>query len=119
MGRFIYGPGTLTIELEDEVLVHLQTLLSVKLRRGESFFLSWRDSKSSGGGRSSVWVEPAIQMSFRYGCNELPQVHKEWLEEMMIASMRATGLDLSDEDACSHPTVARSNSVKSKASSLV
>src|SRR5690242_8838771 len=54
MGQLIYG--STTYALDDRVLAHLQVVVSMKLRRGENFFVSWRSSTADGSGRQSVWI---------------------------------------------------------------
>lgn len=116
MGMFIYGPSMLSIEIDDVVLAHLQILLSSKLRRQESFMLSWTDSTAVGGGRSAVWVDSSLQMMFRYTDPERPTIDRAWLDELSIAAMSPAGLDLSDPGCTSHPAKAQANSVKCRSS---
>ena len=57
MGALIYGSPSMEIQFDDRVLAHVQIVMSAKLRRGENFFFSWRDSPSVGDGRSAIWIE--------------------------------------------------------------
>ena len=45
------------IQFDDRVLAHVQIVMSAKLRRGENFFFSWRDSPAVGDGRSAIWID--------------------------------------------------------------
>ena len=47
MGRFTYGPK-ITVDFDDRVLAHLQTVIAAKIRRGESFMFTWIDDDSTG-----------------------------------------------------------------------
>lgn len=116
MGTLTYGPGMLTVELDDAVLAHLQVVFSAKLRRGESFFLSWKDARDIGGGRSSIWVDSSLPLMFTFESAARDPINRDWIEELMIASMTSAGLDLSDETRGSYRAVAQANSVKSKSS---
>jgi len=42
MGILHYGANT--FEMDDRLLSHLQLVIGVKLRRGENFFMGWRDA---------------------------------------------------------------------------
>lgn len=53
MGTFHYD-ASLKVDFEDRVLAHLQIVIGAKLRRGESFYVSWRDDESVGDGRTAV-----------------------------------------------------------------
>lgn len=99
MGSLIYGSSSIEVPFEDRVLAHLQVVLSAKLRRGESFFFSWFDDESAGGGRSSVWLDSSIPLYFRYHGSRPPALNKAWLEELAISAGSNQGLVLVDEPA--------------------
>jgi hypothetical protein len=104
MGSLIYGMGSIEIPLEDRVLAHLQVVFSAKLRRGESFFFSWVDDPSSGDGRCSAWIHPAVPVYFRYSGSRPPSLNKAWLEDMAIAAGSNQGLVLQEEPASAKAT---------------
>ena len=58
MGRLIYD-NTTAVEFDDRVLAHLQLVIGTKLRRGEGFFLNWKDDPSVGDGRAPRARVPA------------------------------------------------------------
>ncbi len=97
MGSLIYGHPSIDIKLEDRVLSHLQVVFSDKLRRNEAFHFSWADSDLLGGGRSTVWVHPAIPLYFRYAGSRVPSLNSAWLEEMTRSINSSVGLVLRDE----------------------
>ena len=43
VGQLLYGHSARSTHFSDRVLFHLQIVVSTKLRRHESFFLSWRE----------------------------------------------------------------------------
>jgi hypothetical protein len=96
LGKLLYGP-TIEIIFDDRVLAHLQLVIGAKLRRGESFFFSWRDEQSVGDGRSTIWLDPAIPMVFRYNGGRMPKINREWLELLTHSSNSASGLQLTEE----------------------
>ena len=55
-----------TIEFEDRLLAHLQIVIGQKIRRGESFFMAWRDSDDVGDGHSSIWIHPSQNLYFKF-----------------------------------------------------
>jgi hypothetical protein len=87
------------VEFDDRALVHLQLVIGSKLRRGESFFLSWNDPVSVGGGRSSVWLHPAIPLFFTYDGGKTPSINRAWVEVLIASANSGHGLLLSAEPA--------------------
>lgn len=97
VGKLIYGDTTVTIELDDRTLAHLQVVISAKLRRGEGFFLSWNDPASVGDGRGSVWLDSSIPLYFRFRKSDRGELNREWLEDLSIAANHPQGLRLTEE----------------------
>jgi hypothetical protein len=114
MGALIYGSPSMEIQFDDRVLAHVQIVMSAKLRRGENFFFSWRDSPAVGDGRSAVWIDPSIPMYFRYSGSRHPEIDREWLEQMAIAAASTHGLDLTEDQRLAGMHHARHSSVKRK-----
>lgn len=77
--------------------MHLQIVIGSKLRRGESFFLSWNDSPAVGAGRSSVWLHPGIPLFFKYAGGKTPSINRAWVEVLTLAANSGHGLLLSAE----------------------
>jgi hypothetical protein len=97
LGTLLYGNSRLEIEFDDRVMAHLQLVISTKLRRREPFFFSWRDDPAIGDGRSSIWLDPAIPLHFRFSSPERHQLSREWLEELTHSANQPAGLVLSTE----------------------
>ena len=95
MGKLIYGG--LEVRFEDRVLAHLQLVIGAKLRRGERFFLSWRDTQESDVGRTTLWIDPSISLIFRYKGDTMPTINRQWLDQLTQAANSGQGLMLSDE----------------------
>jgi hypothetical protein len=92
------------IVFDDRVLVHLQIVIGAKLRRQECFFLSWRDESTAGVGRSSIWLDPAIPLYFRYFGGRTPEINREWISLLMDSSNSLTGMQvLREPDPHGHP----------------
>ncbi|TAL43470.1 MAG: ATP-dependent DNA ligase [Salinibacterium sp.] len=97
MGSLIYGTQPVEFKFEDRVLAHLQVVISAKLRRGESFFLSWFEEPAVGSGRNAIWVNASIPLVFCFSGSRVPTLNKAWLEEMAIAAGSNQGLILLEE----------------------
>ena len=96
MGKLIYGP-TMTVEFDDRVLAHLQIVIGAKLRRGESCYFSWRDEARSGGGRTTLWLHPAMQLGYKYYGGHPPNINHAWVDLLMLSANTAAGLRLVPE----------------------
>jgi len=105
VGKFIYEGGVKT-EIEDRALLHLQLVITAKLRRGEPFPLSWREDASVGGGRVTVWMQPASSLVFKYYGSRQPAINRGWVEALAFTANSPGGLYLVPEppDAGDGPT---------------
>lgn len=99
MGSLIYGSTAIEIEFDDRTLEHLQIVIATKLRRHESFFFSWRDPQKVGDGRSSLWMDPAIPLYFKYNGGRVPSISRSWLSALTASANSSSGLVLTDEPA--------------------
>jgi len=98
MGKFNYPNGA-RVEIEDRALAHLQIVITNKLRRGESFLFSWRDDASVGHGRTAVWLNPALALSFKFNGSRTPTLNRTWTEALAITANSPGGLYLVPEPA--------------------
>jgi len=97
MGTLVYGSPRLAVDFDDRTLVHLQVVFAAKLRRGESFFCSWGDGAMAGGGRSSIWVSPAVPIMFHFDSTDPHQISRDWLDTLMESANQPQGLALTAE----------------------
>ncbi|WOF22387.1 hypothetical protein N8K70_13465 [Microbacterium betulae] len=95
MGRIFYGTSGEAIEIEDGLLAHVQTVAITKLRRGESFCVSWMSAR--GRGRETVWVQPSIPIRFVTDEDAVGGLDRDLLTRLMDAANSHHGLDLSSE----------------------
>lgn len=91
MGTLTYD-SNLTADFEDRVLAHIQIVINSKLRRNEAFAFSWRDDKRIGDGRTSIWLNSAIPLSYKYFGGRMPSINPRWLEVLVIAANSQAGL---------------------------
>jgi hypothetical protein len=97
MGKLLYGDSGIEIEFDDRALTHLQIVIGAKLRRGESFFFSWKDDPAIGDGRSSIWMDSAIPLYFKFFGGKMPTLNREWLEILTSSANSGQGLIFSEE----------------------
>lgn len=97
MGVIAYGSGANVIPIEDRALAHLKVVIATKLRRNESFTLSWRHAEGEESGRSTIWLHPSIPLRFTFDDPESPQLNMRWIEELMHSANSSGGITLVDE----------------------
>ncbi|GAA3646200.1 hypothetical protein [Microbacterium marinilacus] len=80
MGSFYYDGKETPITVDDRALSHLKAVMLTKLRRNESFAVSWADEK--GHGRNTIWVNPAVPLRFIFDEPERPELDPSWLTKL-------------------------------------
>ena len=95
MGTLQYD-GVL-VEFDDRLLAHLQIVIVQKIRRGESFLMSWRDSNDTGDGHSAIWVHPAQNLYFKFAGGRNPAINEEWLRQLTDSANSARGMLVTKE----------------------
>lgn len=96
MGRLHYD-GT-TVEIDDRALAHLQIVVVNRLRKQESFTVSWLNALSVGDGRASIWVSPSIPLRFDFSGSRVPAINPGWIEALERSASSSTGLIVLAED---------------------
>ena len=91
MGKFIYD-GLVKVDFDDRLLAHLQLVIGAKIRRGESFHLSWKDDPSIGDGRTTVWVHPRTSLVYKFYGSKRPAINPAWVEALMYTANSPAGL---------------------------
>ncbi|WP_091230238.1 hypothetical protein [Microbacterium sp. 3J1] len=97
MGMLYYGVAEDPIHIEDRALAHLKVAIATKLRRQESFTLSWKHPEGSPQGRSTIWLHPSIPLRFVFDEPETPQLNARWIQELMMNASSSGGIGLIDE----------------------
>lgn len=92
MGTLYYGGANTPIHVEDRALAHVKVVIATKLRRGESFTLSWRHPDSQPRGRSTVWLHPSIPLRFVFDDPEPATLSREWIEELANSANSSGGI---------------------------
>jgi hypothetical protein len=92
MGKLFYGSTDEPIEMPDRVLAHVKVVVATKLRRGESFTLSWKHDAETPRGRSTIWIQPSIPLRFVFGSAEPELLDPEHLKNLAIEASSSGGL---------------------------
>lgn len=91
MGQLFYGTSTESVRIPDRLLSHIKVVTTTKLRRGESFTLSWAHADGTPG-RSTLWLQPAIAMRFVFDTAEPETLNSVALKSMAEMANSASGL---------------------------
>ena len=94
MGTIYYGGSATPIDIEDRALAHLKVVIATKLRRGESFTVSWRHPDDQPHGRSTLWLHPSIPLRFVFDDPEPAMLSREWVEELANSANSSGGIML-------------------------
>ncbi|MGP3535955.1 DUF7882 family protein [Microbacterium sp. RD1] len=94
MGTIYYGGSGAPIHIEDRALAHLKVVIATKLRRGESFTVSWRHPDGSPRGRSTLWLHPSIPLRFVFDDPEPATLSRQWVEELANSANSSGGIML-------------------------
>jgi hypothetical protein len=105
MGTLVHGYGSTAYEIDDRTLSHIKVMVSLKLDRGHSFFLSWERPSEQGSGRVSLWISASTPLQFRFKKSRRPEITRRWIEYMMANSYGPRGLIVVDEESAdmTHP----------------
>ena len=95
MGVLYYADQAIAID--DRTLALLKVAAVTKLRRGESFTLSWTHSPQEVAGRTTIWMHPSIPLRFEFEEPEAPMLHREWIENILRSSNSTGGIQLTAE----------------------
>lgn len=96
MGSLYYG-GSEPIQIDDRALAHLKVVVATKLRRNESFTLTWKHPEGQAEGRSTVWLHPSIPLRFVFDDAETPELSRRWIEALAHSANSSGGITLVDE----------------------
>jgi hypothetical protein len=103
VGTIFYGGSATPIHIEDRALAHLKVVIATKLRRSESFTLSWQHPPGQPPGRSTLWLHPSIPLRFVFEDPEPPQLSREWIENLAHSANSSGGITLVAEQVDTGP----------------
>lgn len=90
MGKLIYGNSGAEMVLDDRPLNHIRVVILAKLRRGESFALSWENDR----GHHMMWLHPAIPLFFSFSGKRHPSLNRAWIDALMRTANSPNGLEV-------------------------
>ena len=94
MGTIYYGGSATPINIDDRALAHLKVVIATKLRRSESFTVTWRHPDDQPRGRSTIWLHPSIPLRFVFDDPEPTELSRAWIEELASSANSSGGLTL-------------------------
>jgi len=92
VGKLIYGGSDASFEFDDRLLAHLRIVIVTKLRRRESFTLTWDTPLSEGSGRISLWLDANIPLRFHFYGTKEPTINRAWIEALAAVAASTVGL---------------------------
>jgi hypothetical protein len=97
VGTLYYGDSGTPIGIEDRALAHVKIAITTKLRRAESFTLSWIHREDQARGRSTIWLHPSIPLRFVFDAPDAPEISRDWVEELIRSANSTGGVTLVEE----------------------
>lgn len=94
MAKLYYGTTTAPISIDDRLLAHVKVVVATKLRRGESFTLSWTHGADEPVGRSTIWLQPSIPLRFVFESEQPESLDQNLLKRMANDANSSRGLSL-------------------------
>lgn len=111
MAKLFYGTTPEPIAIDDRVLAHVKVVIATKLRRGESFTMSWTHAAGEPTGRSTIWLQPAIPLRFVFDSEQPESLDQNLLKRMANDANSSRGLsldiDVAETSADHRPAAAR------------
>lgn len=93
MAKLYYGSDIAPIALPDRLMGYIKVITSTKLRRGESFTLTWTGTAEEPG-RSTIWLQPAIPLRFVYATETAERLSPAYLRQLADQAAGTAGLML-------------------------
>ena len=103
MGKFIYNSSSRELEIDDRTLAHLRVAILNKLRRSESFAMTWEHGVENGSGRTTIWLHESIPQQFVFSGNRPPALNRLWVEKLLLAANSTAGLHFVPEPEQTEP----------------
>ncbi|GEK86563.1 hypothetical protein GCM10007198_05570 [Microbacterium aerolatum] len=97
MGTLFYDSCGDPIHIDDRTLAHLKVVIATRMRRHESFTLSWQHPEEEPGGRATIWLHPSIPLRFVFDQPDPPALNARWIEDLMNSVSSTGGISLVDE----------------------
>lgn len=84
MGNLEYNSSRPPIDVDDTTLAHLKIVIGTKLRRQESFMMTWLpDDDKVAAGRLTIWMNPSIPLVFAFDQPRMAAIDPSRIQRMM------------------------------------
>nr|WP_201469929.1 hypothetical protein [Microbacterium hydrocarbonoxydans] len=83
MGRLRYDSTLEPIAIDDVTLAHMKIVVGTKLRRQESFMMSWNPTNGLPDARLTAWIHPSIPLVMAFDTADPITVDAERVSRMM------------------------------------
>ncbi|MEA9983806.1 MULTISPECIES: ATP-dependent DNA ligase [Subtercola] len=97
LATLVYGNDNTVTAFDARALLHLQVVIGAKLRRKESFFLSWTQRDVPGRPSTSLWLDCAIPLQFDYPHGRPDPINRAWIDALTRSANGGGGLFLVEE----------------------
>lgn len=94
---FTYGPQETEYSFDARLLLHLRLAIIAKLRRNESFTLTWEVPARDGSGRVVLWIHPSIPIKFTFPSSPVEAYNRQWVEDLLASAHSTAGMTLAPE----------------------
>lgn len=94
MGKLYYGNAPEPIQISDRLLAHLKFVATTKLRRQESFALNVLHPTADEGGRTTLWIQPAIPLRFVFSSVESEQLDRDFVKQLAEEANTTVGMTI-------------------------
>lgn len=91
MALLFYGTDVSPVALPDRLLAYVKLITTTKLRRNESFTLTWTGDADVAG-RSAIWLHPSIPLRFVFDSAEPEQLVGDYLRSLADQANASAGL---------------------------
>lgn len=82
MGTLEYNSSHPAIDIDDVTLAHLKIVIGTKLRRQESFMMTWSPG-GEGPARLSAWIHPSIPLVIAFDEEKRAPIDADRVAKMM------------------------------------
>ncbi|WP_091226363.1 hypothetical protein [Microbacterium sp. 3J1] len=83
MGTLEYNSSHPPIHIDDATLAHVKVIIGTKLRRQESFMMTWLSPTGDSSGRMTAWVHPSIPLVLAFDDQKMPSIDRARIARMM------------------------------------
>jgi hypothetical protein len=109
MAYLYYGTETCPVVMPDRMLAHVKVVVATKLRRGESFMMTWKHAADDGA--TSIWLQPSIPLRFVFDVADTGDLDGEYVQSLARAANSSKGLVLHWDESTTAPAVRRAQMI--------